>query len=34
MTLEQMKNVDVRTADRVFLVDIRDVHVNITSERA
>ncbi|MDD4422235.1 MAG: hypothetical protein PHD46_04270 [Eubacteriales bacterium] len=28
MTLEQMKNVDIRTADRVSLVDIRDVTVN------
>ena len=37
MTLEQMKNVDIRTADRVSLVDIRDVTVNTAlpkSERA
>lgn len=37
MTLEQMKNVNIRTADRVSLVDIRDVNVNTAlpkSERA
>lgn len=30
MTLEEMKNVDVRTVSRDDLVDIRDVHIDRT----